>query len=202
MSASARRLWAVEWRQGDEVLLAIEPTANEIRRAAPALAAFYNDEHNRRMMAHDETLDVDDVVDYYGELRGEGGHPFLLRLGAADGELMGDADLRNIDGPTGEFAIMVGARAAQGRGFGTRFAIMLHAFAFQVLDLGRVYMSVIPANAASQRLFVKLGYEADDSPEAREFADEETDLTMSLGRERFETRWAGDLAAVKLFERA
>src|SRR5215471_8891809 len=134
---SARRLWAVEWRQGTELLAAIEPTDDEIAKAAPALAAFYNHEHNRRMMAHEETLDADEVVDYYHELRAEGGRPFLLQLGAgADATLMGDADLRNIDAPTGEFAIMIGAQAAQGRGFGTRFAVMVHAFAFQVLDLG------------------------------------------------------------------
>jgi RimJ/RimL family protein N-acetyltransferase len=198
---SERRLWAVEWQQGTELLSAIEPTDDEIVQATPALAAFYNEEHNRRMMAHEESLDEDDVADYYHELRAEGGRPFLLTLGGAGGALMGDADLRNIEGSTGEFAIMIGARAAQGRGFGTRFAIMLHAFAFQVLDLARVYMSVIPTNPASQRLFAKLGYEPDDSPDARAFADEATDITMSLARAPFEARWAAELAAVKLFER-
>jgi RimJ/RimL family protein N-acetyltransferase len=96
---------------------------------------------------------------------------------------------------------MIGARAAQGRGLGTRFATMLHAFAFEVLDLARVYMSVIPANAASQRLFAKLGYQPDDSPEARAFADDETDLTMSVARRPFELLWQHELAAIRLHER-
>ena len=37
------RLWAVEWEQGDETLTALEPTDDELRRAAPELAASYND---------------------------------------------------------------------------------------------------------------------------------------------------------------
>jgi RimJ/RimL family protein N-acetyltransferase len=193
-----RRLWAVEWRRGDELLSAIEPTGEEIAGAAAVLAASYNDDHNRRMMAHEETLDAGEVVAYYGELRGEGGRPFLLQL---DGALVGDADLRNIEGATGEFAIMIGARAAQGRGLGTRYAIMLHAFAFAVLGLDRLYMSVIPANTASRRLFDRLGYAIDDSPEARAFADEDSDVTMSIARARFEGLWRAELGQIQTFER-
>ena len=94
---------------------------------------------------------------------------------------MGDADFRNIEDGSGEFAIMIGGRASQGRGLGTRFGLMLHAFGFGTLGLERIYISVIPANAASRRLFEKLGYQIDDSPEAREFIDEESDIIMSLG---------------------
>jgi RimJ/RimL family protein N-acetyltransferase len=193
------RLWAVEWKQGDETLLAIEPTVAELRRAAPALAAFYNDAHNRQMMAHEEgAFTAGDVVAYYEELRVGEGRPFLLYL---NGELMGDADFRNIEEKTGEFAIMIGARVTQGRGLGTRFGRMLHAFGFGALGLDRIYISVIPANAASRRLFEKLGYELDDSPEAREFIDEASDITMSLGRAAFARARTDDQAAIRIFER-
>jgi RimJ/RimL family protein N-acetyltransferase len=192
-------LWAVEWKQGAETLSAIEPDAAELRRAAPQLAAFYNDDHNRRMLAHDdEPHDAEDVVAYYEELRLEGGRPFLLML---DGVLMGDADFRNIEGGVGEFAILIGGRAAQGRGLGTRFARMLHVFGFETLRLGRIYISVIPANAASRRLFEKLGYLVDDSAQARQFIDEESDITMSLPRATFESARTEDLAAVRAFAR-
>ena len=57
------RLWAVEWEQGGETLTALEPTDDELRRAAPALAACYNDSHNRVMMGHgDEPHTAADVV--------------------------------------------------------------------------------------------------------------------------------------------
>jgi RimJ/RimL family protein N-acetyltransferase len=178
------RLWAVEWAQGDELLTALEPTDDELRRAAPALAVAYNDGHNRVMMGHDdEPHTAGDVIAYYEELRIEGGRPFLLYM---DGVLMGDADFRNIADVKGEFAIMIGSRGSQGRGLGTRFALMLHAFGYDVLGLERIYISVIPANAASRRLFEKLGYQPDDSPEARALIDEESDLTMSLARSAFD----------------
>jgi RimJ/RimL family protein N-acetyltransferase len=192
-------LWAVEWKQGPETLTAIEPDAAELRRAAPQLAAFYNDDHNRRMLAHDdEPHTAEDVVSYYEELRAEGGRPFLL---TADGALVGDADFRNIEDDSGEFAILIGGRATQGRGLGTRFARMLHQFGFGTLGLGRIYISVIPANVASRRLFEKLGYAIDDSPEARELIDEPSDITMSLARATFEGAGSEDLAAVHAFAR-
>jgi RimJ/RimL family protein N-acetyltransferase len=178
------RLWAVEWAQGDELLTALEPTDDELRRAAPALAVAYHDGHNQVVMGHDdEPHTAGDVIAYYEELRIEGGRPFLLYM---DGVLMGDADFRNIADVKGEFAIMIGSRGSQGRGLGTRFALMLHAFGYDVLGLERIYISVIPANAASRRLFEKLGYQPDDSPEARALIDEESDLTMSLARSAFD----------------
>ena len=189
------RLWAVEWEKGGETLSAVEPTDDELRRAAPVLAASYNDSHNRVMMGHDdEPHTPGDVVAYYEQLRLEGGRPFLLYM---DGVLMGDADFRNLADVTGEFAIMIGGRASQGHGLGTRFALMLHAFGYDVLGLERIYISVIPANTASRRLFEKLGYQPDDSPEARALIDDETDLTMSLARSAFDRTRAADMAAIR-----
>jgi RimJ/RimL family protein N-acetyltransferase len=194
------RLWAVEWKQGGETLLAIEPDDDELRRAAPELAAFYNDSHNRLMMAHDgEPHTAPDVVDYYEELRADAGRPFLLYM---DGVLMGDADFRNVEDGTAEFAIMIGGRASQGRGLGTRFSLMLHAFGFGTLGLEQIYISVIPANVASRRLFEKLGYQIDDSPGAREFIDEESDLTMSLARSAFEPTYTAERVAIRAYERS
>ena len=74
---------------------------------------------------------------------------------------------------------------------------MLHVFGYDVLGLDRIYISVIPANVASRRLFQKLGYQADDSPEARALIDEETDLTMSLARSAFDRTRIADQAAIR-----
>jgi RimJ/RimL family protein N-acetyltransferase len=196
-------LWAVEWRRGGETLIALEPSADEVRRAAPALAAYYNDAHNRRMMAHeDDPFDAADVVAYYEQLRADGGRPFLLQQGG--GVLLGDADFRHPKPETAsaEFAIMIGDRTTQGRGFGTGFGLMLHAFGFQVLGLERVYVSVIPANAASRALFQKLGYRSDDSPAARALIDDVSDMTLSLARPSFVRAWPAEIAAIRCFERA
>jgi RimJ/RimL family protein N-acetyltransferase len=196
-------LWAIEWRGEGDGLIALELTSAEIADASAGLAGYYNDPHNRAMMGQDgEPFTAESVARYYQKFRAQGGRPFLLRRGGSIASaLMGDGDLRSIGGGTAEVAILIGDRAAQGRGFGTRCATMLHAFAFEVLKLERLYISVLPSNPSSRRLFEKLGHQIDDSPAARRHIDEESDLTLSVSRAQFENRAAASLAQLRIFER-
>jgi RimJ/RimL family protein N-acetyltransferase len=189
--------FVIELDDGDR-LRALEPTRPEVAKAAPRLARFYNEPHNREMLAHDEALSARDVVAHYGALGKEGGRPFLLEV---DGRLVGDADLRNLNRHRAEVAILVGDRSMQGRGLGTRFGVMLHAFAFGTLKLRRTYASIIPANTGSLRLFEKLGYRPDESRLARRFADEPTDVTLSLDPARFRDLHGGADARVRVKRR-
>ncbi|MBN2576215.1 MAG: GNAT family N-acetyltransferase [Deltaproteobacteria bacterium] len=175
--------WSVSWQGGDGRLVAREPAGPEVEAAASDLLAWYNEEHNRAMMASQERMNLGDVREQFDGAQ-EDRRSFLLY---ADGHLLGDADLRHIDAATrtAEFAIMIGERKVQGRGYGTRFALMLHALAFEALGLERIYVTIIPANRGSLRLFEKLGYRADDSPAARSYVDEQDDVTMSFGRDEF-----------------
>lgn len=172
-------------RTADLALAAFEPTHEEVVRYSPLLAGYYNDPHNRSMMANTVAMTAGEVVEHLDSLTQSRGRPFLLEL---DGKMVGDADFRHISVNTAEFAILVGERALQGKGLGLGFGVLLHALAFRALALERVFVSIIPANRASQRLFAKLGYTADDSPLARSFADEASDLTFSLGRAAFEAK--------------
>ncbi len=183
----------VEWQTLDDELRAYEPTREETARWAPTLSNYYNDEYNRSMMANTVAMSADDVVEHFDVLRHAGTKAFLLER---DGVLVGDADLRRITGKTAEFAILVGQRPEQGKGIGTRFALMLHALAFRGLGLERVVVSIIPANLPSQRLFAKLGYQNDDSPAARATIDHPSDLTLSLGRADFESAHAAALEQI------
>jgi len=196
-----RPLWAIDWTDGADVLRAFEPTDDELTAAAPGLAQAYADPHNSRMMGQEAgaAFDPSDVVAHFARVRAAGGRPFLLQRA---GELAGDADLRHPSAGCAELAILVADPGAQGRGLGTRFARMLHLFAFRVLDLQRLYVAIIPANTASRRLFEKLGYTADDSPAARRHADEPTDITLSLSRDQFEQTAEPALAAVRLQPRS
>jgi RimJ/RimL family protein N-acetyltransferase len=182
--------FVIELDDGD-ALRAREPSRSEVGAAAPRLAAFYNDPHNRAMLAHKAELAAADVVAHYRSLAREKARAFFLEV---DGRLVGDADLRNLNRVRAEAAILIGDRAMQGRGLGTRFGVMLHAFAFGALRLRRTYASIIPANTGSLRLFEKLGYERDHSRLARGFADEDSDVTLSLEGDRF-SRLHGALAA-------
>ena len=192
--------WSVEHRRGGEVLRAIEPTSDEVQVAAGALASFYDDPYNRRMLANTVSLSPEDVVASFVELRARGGRPFLLYAGD---QLVGDGDLRHLDvrAGAGEVAVLVGDRASQGRGFGTRFTALLHAFGFRILGLDRIYASILPDNEPSLRLFAKLGHAPDASEAARAFADEPGDVTLSVERATFEASARALLVDVRLSPR-
>ena len=197
MDAEGDIRWSAEHRRGAEVLRAIEPTPAEVRDAAAALASFYDDHSNRRMMANTVDMSAADVVASFAELRASGARPFLLYAGE---RLVGDGDLRHLDvrAGAGEVAVLVGDRASQGRGLGTRFTALLHAFGFQVLGLERIYASILPENEPSLRLFARLGHAPDTSETARSFADEPGDVTLSVGRATFESAARELLADVRL----
>src|SRR6266568_8798077 len=151
----------IDWQVAHGRLSAIEPTRDEVAAAAGALAAAYSDPKNAPLLGHDEPYSADDVIAHVEALWAEGGRPFLL---GRDRELAGDADLRGIGVGHAELALLIAAPAAQGRGLGTRFAIMVHAFAFRTLGLERLYVAIVPGNQASRRLFARLGHRVDDSP--------------------------------------
>jgi RimJ/RimL family protein N-acetyltransferase len=191
--------WSIEapWAQGR--LRVFEPTVTEVLAAAPLLAAFYNDSHNSAMMTNTHEMSVAEVVETFQAMRAAGDRPFLLEQ---DGELMGDADFRNIQGTEAEFAILVGHRAQQSRGLGTRYAAMMHVAALRVLGFERIYAIVIPMNIASRRMLEKLGYQVDQSARAVSFADAEDDIAMSIDRLQFEETHADLLTQVVITARA
>jgi len=190
--------YQITWSTPVGTLLAVEPDDDELARSAAALSVAYNDPHNAPLLGHAEVLSERDVISHYGEVARAGGHNFLV---FRDGALVADADLRHVANGTAEFAFMVAQVSAQGQGLGTRLATMVHAYAFQILRLRRIYASVIPANTASRRVFEKLGYAIDNSPIARAWADEPDDLTLRIERASFERSHAAQLAEIQIAAR-
>ena len=180
--------WRLGWARPEGAIEAIEPSFAELAASAPDLAVFYNEPRNRGLLGHTSDLGAADVEAHYRRVWGGRGRPFLLHR---QGGLVGDADLRNVGAGFAEFAILIGSRAEQGRGLGTRFATLIHAFAFEAMDLRRLYVSILPTNPGSRRLFEKLGYAPDSSAEARAYADDAEDLTFSMDREVFLSRHSG-----------
>ena len=172
----------MRWVTDAGELRLVEPVVAEVVAHATQLAAAYNEPENARLMGHDELLTPEDVVEHYRAVIEDGGRPFFLYL---DGALIGDADLRGMRNGAAEFAFLIASRDRQGKGLGTKLALMVHAAAFTVLGLRRVYASVDPTNPASRRALEKLGYHATDTEEARSFADEPGDVMLLLEREPF-----------------
>jgi RimJ/RimL family protein N-acetyltransferase len=173
----------IEWLRPRLLLLARQVSATTVKAHAARLAAWYNDPSNQRMLGNTETMDEQGVVEHVAELIRAGGVPFLL---LCNGEVVGDADLRKVERDEAEFAVMVGDHARQGRGLGTSFSIMLHAYAFETLKLRNMFLSIHPQNAAARRCYDKLGYRLDTSTAARAHLDQPTDVAMSLKREDFQ----------------
>jgi RimJ/RimL family protein N-acetyltransferase len=179
--------WSIESPSTLGRLRVLEPTRSEVQAAAPLLAAFYNDSHNAAMLTNTREFTAAEVVEMFESSRADGDHPFLLEH---EGELMGDADFRNIEGPEAEFAILIGKPVQQGRGLGTRYAAMMHVAALRVFGFERVFGAVIPANIASRRMLEKLGYQVDESPRAASFAETEHDIVMSIDLAQFQRQHA------------
>jgi RimJ/RimL family protein N-acetyltransferase len=188
-------LCQITWSTPAGQLVAIEPRADEIARHAAALAAAYNDPHNAPLLGHSDDVDEDDVVEHYGDVAASGGRNFLV---FRDGDLVADADLRKLGAGAAEFAFLVASPGAQGKGLGTRIALMIHAFGFRWLGLERIYASIIPHNAASRRVFEKLGYQVDDSAAARVYADDPGDVTMVIERAEFANSHAQAMAEIEI----
>jgi ribosomal-protein-alanine N-acetyltransferase len=191
-------LFLVESTLGDARLRLVEPTLDEVRVHATTLAEFYNEPVNRALLTNEHEFAADDVVEQFREMREEGGVPFLL---FADETMMGDCDLRHIEGSSAEFAIMVGARSKQARGLGTRYSAMLLALAFGRLGMEKVYASVRPENFGSLRMLGKVGYVVDASPAARRFAEADDDVCMSVDRGLFDTSYPGAVESIRVTTR-
>ncbi len=195
MTASGFR---IDWQTEVGLLSAIEPSLEEVTIHAAQLAAGYNEPRNAELMGHTEPISDDEVVDHYDASMEDGVRSFLLFL---DDVLVGDGDLRGERNGAAEFAFMIAAPNIQGKGLGTRFAMMIHAFGFAQLGLARIYASVVPHNVASRRVFEKMGYQPDEGREARSYADEPGDLTLRLDRETFVRSYGALLDEIRITAR-
>lgn len=180
------------------LLRLFEPGAAELQAAAPLLSAWYNEPVNRALLTNQSDLSPADVVARFDEFRAAGDRAFLLTV---DGALVGDGDLRGVTPDHAELALLIGPRDQQARGLGTRFCTLALALAFGPLAVRKVFAAVIPANRGSLRMFEKLGFQVDASPEARRCADEPDDVCLSLEAAAFRSAHGETLAQVRMAER-
>lgn len=167
----------LRWLRDGSLYRVVEPSAAAVAAHAATLRDWYNLPANAAMMGNTVEMTSDDVLEYWAAVGARSARGLLLFLGD---ELAGDAELRNLTSERAEYSMMVGALAQQGRGLGATFAAMVHVWAFRELRLERVYVQPKPENVRVIRLERRLGYQPDDSAEARALCDDEGDLTMSI----------------------
>lgn len=172
-----------------------EPAPADVDRYADVLVRAYNDPKNAPLLGHEDEIDRDEVIEHYAELAEDEAHAFMLFEGD---RLVGDGDLRGISDGAAELAFLIASPSEQGKGIGTKLALLLTTFGFRVLELDTIFASVVPENVASRRVFEKLGYWLDDSARARGFADVPGDLVFALDRAAFERLHGATVAAVTI----
>lgn len=160
-----------------------EPAAADLERHADTLVRAYNDPSNVPLLGHVDEVDRDEVIAHYADLLEDGGRAFLLFSGDT---LVGDGDLRGICDGAAEIAFLIAEPREQGKGLGTKLALLLTTFGFRVLGLDAIFGSVVPHNTGSKRVFEKLGFWIDASPRARSFAEVSNDLVFAIDRATFD----------------
>ena len=86
-------------------------------------------------------------------------YQFII-LDASDDKPLGSVYLRDFDSANrkAEFGIYLGEESARGKGVGTEAARLILSFAFERLELNRVFLRVISTNLRAIRSYEKAGF--------------------------------------------
>lgn len=110
----------------------------------------------------------------------------------AETDLIGFSSLTDIDyvSSHAQFGIMLGDTSHHNKGFGTDTLNLTLGYAFQSLNLRRIYLFVRSGNEAAVKLFKKAGFEEEGVLKKHFFVDGEYDdvLVMALFKSQFELR--------------
>lgn len=114
----------------------------------------------------------------------------LAVVRAADDTLVGITGLHGINWVArhAEFRILVGDRSAWGGGFGTEVCQMMAAYAFEILNLQKVWLGVTGENVRAYRSYLKTGFREEGRLRREIYRRGRYDdaVRMSLLREEYE----------------
>ena len=117
---------------------------------------WINDENNNRYLHYELPLEEDKTLTWF-----RGNRHRTDRYDAViewEGRPVGIIGLLSIAGGQAEYYITMGEQNAKGRGIAKRASILLLEYAFDKLDLRRVYLYTEVENGAAQRLFERCGF--------------------------------------------
>lgn len=129
-------------------------------RDVEALYAFKNDPEMAELLGGFtrgySRADIAGWVDFHHNAKDE----VLWVVTTREDACVGHVGLYKIDHRVGqaEFAIILGKHAIWGRGLGTKLTRFAVEYAFNQLNLRRLYLDVLSINPRAQRVYEKLGF--------------------------------------------
>jgi RimJ/RimL family protein N-acetyltransferase len=143
------------FRIGQQIYLrALEPTD------APAIVPWINDPEVTRTIGRWSAVSHTDELEFIDGMR-KSPSDHVLGIALRDGDaLVGLCGLHQINWQVREamFGIMVGDRAAQGRGHGSEATRLMVAFAFETLNLNRVWLDVLADHPRAVGVYERAGF--------------------------------------------
>ena len=130
------------------------------RGDAAALAGWFNDEEVRSYVASWRPMTVAGEEAFLDNLV-KADSDFIFGIMLKDGDrLVGATGLHQIDAKnrSAMFGIIIGDKSAWGRGVGTAATYMMTAWAFDHVNLNRVWLHVHEDNLRAVRVYDKVGY--------------------------------------------
>lgn len=134
---------------------------------AAEMYAYLSDEEVSRYIGWKLMHTIDDTRRHIGTLlerEAAGTHLYAAVILKSTGAVIGNAMLFNMDAREGHAEIgYVLHKGYWGQGYGTECVALVDEFAFEVLQLHRLYACVVAANLPSARILEKNGYRLDET---------------------------------------
>ena len=143
------------FRIGDAIYLrAIE------REDAPPIAAWFNDPEVTRYTTRYRPLSLAEEVKYIESMDGKPEHVMFAIVERASDTFVGVCGLHGIDSRNrrAELGLAIGEKSHWSRGIGAEATQLLVRYAFESLNLHRVYLTVFVANERAHKLYQRLGF--------------------------------------------
>ena len=151
---------------------------------AQATLRWNNDRELQRLLDRSGTISEDDHARWFNTLAGRDDTLFLAIHATPDARHIGNVWLANIDRRhrKAEVRVVIGDATARGSGYGSVALDAMALYAFDRLDLHRVYSYVLAVNPRARRAFERAGFVLegtlrDDRWDGTQFVD-----TFLLGR--------------------
>ncbi len=130
------------------------------RDDAPTLAPFLNDSEVTRTLAFLRPVSTAAESEFIDAIAKDANQVVLGICDAADDALVGVTGIHRIDPVNrhGFFGLFIGDRARWGRGLGTEVTRLMTGFAFESLNLNRVYLHAVAHNERGIRAYRRVGF--------------------------------------------